>query len=133
MPPNPTSADLARIMARLEANRGGVVAKRDHSRDTEQEAKLQAAAEAWLNQEGIYFHHDRDRRGDKAGVPDLLICYRGEFVGVELKSKSGKPSAEQLGQMAMIRKSGGRCFVARSMEEFMANLERSMEERGVAS
>lgn len=117
-----SSAELAVLEARLAANRGDLPAERKRSRGEEQEAKLQAAVESWLGEEGIYYHHDRDRRGDKAGVPDLLICFNGRFVGVELKSKTGKPSAEQLGQMALIRKSGGYCFIARSLEEFIYGL-----------
>lgn len=117
-----SSADLAILQARLAANRGDPPAKSDRSRDAEQEVQLQGDVEDYLVAEGIYFHHDRDRRGDKAGVPDLLICYRGQFVGVELKSRRGKIEDEQAANMAMIRKSGGRTFIARSLEEFMEKL-----------
>lgn len=43
----------------------------------------------------------------KAGIPDLLICCNGHFLGVELKAKNGKPSELQLWNIAKIKEAGG--------------------------
>lgn len=43
----------------------------------------------------------------RAGVPDLLVCCNGHFVGVELKASNGKPSALQLWNLRKIEESGG--------------------------
>lgn len=43
----------------------------------------------------------------KAGVPDLLVCCNGKFLGVELKAPKGDPSKLQLYNLDLINKSGG--------------------------
>ena len=43
----------------------------------------------------------------KSGLPDLLVCCDGVFLGVELKAAKGKPSDLQLKQLHRIRDSGG--------------------------
>ncbi|MFL8968920.1 VRR-NUC domain-containing protein [Helcococcus kunzii] len=43
----------------------------------------------------------------KAGVPDLLVCCNGIFLGIELKAPNGKPSKLQLYNLDQIKKSGG--------------------------
>ena len=43
----------------------------------------------------------------KAGVPDLLICYKGRFLGVEVKADNGEPTMIQLENLRAIRKAGG--------------------------
>ena len=43
----------------------------------------------------------------RAGVPDLIVCCNGIFLGVELKAPNGKPSELQLWNIDEIRKSGG--------------------------
>ena len=43
----------------------------------------------------------------KDGVPDLLVCCNGFFLGIELKAENGKPSELQLWNLEQIRKAGG--------------------------
>ena len=43
----------------------------------------------------------------RAGVPDLLICAGGHFIGAELKAETGRPTELQLHELALIRKAGG--------------------------
>lgn len=43
----------------------------------------------------------------KAGVPDLLVCINGKFLGVEIKAKNGKPSELQLYHLQKIDNAGG--------------------------
>ena len=43
----------------------------------------------------------------KSGVPDLLVCFSGRFIGIELKASRGKPSDLQLYQLREIEKAGG--------------------------
>lgn len=47
----------------------------------------------------------------REGVPDLLVCCNGFFVGVELKNETGKPSALQLWNIDKIREAGGIAIV----------------------
>lgn len=43
----------------------------------------------------------------KAGIPDLLVCCNGKFLGVELKAPNGRPSDLQLYNLRKIRSAGG--------------------------
>lgn len=43
----------------------------------------------------------------KTGVPDILCCCNGYFVGIEVKAPTGKPSALQKWNIKKINESGG--------------------------
>ena len=43
----------------------------------------------------------------KSGVPDLLICCNGFFLGVEVKAEKGRPSPLQIRELKRIRAAGG--------------------------
>ena len=47
----------------------------------------------------------------KSGIPDILACVNGYFVGVEVKAQNGKPSALQLYNVRKIREAGGFALV----------------------
>jgi hypothetical protein len=44
------------------------------------------------------------------GDPDFVLCVRGRFVALELKSVRGKASALQKYKLESVRKSGGLAF-----------------------
>ena len=43
----------------------------------------------------------------KAGIPDILCCCHGWFMGIEIKAPRGKPSALQLHNLKKIDEAGG--------------------------
>jgi Holliday junction resolvase len=47
----------------------------------------------------------------KSGIPDILACINGYFVGIEVKAQNGKPSELQLYHCEKIRRSGGFAFI----------------------
>lgn len=47
----------------------------------------------------------------KKGVPDLICCVNGVFVGLEIKQENGKPSDEQIQNLNKINYSGGLGFL----------------------
>lgn len=47
----------------------------------------------------------------KSGVPDVLACVNGYFVGIETKADQGRPSELQLHTIQKIRDAGGFAFV----------------------
>lgn len=50
-------------------------------------------------------------RMTKSGIPDILACVGGYFVGIEVKAQNGRPSELQLYNCKKIRKSGGFAFI----------------------
>ena len=49
----------------------------------------------------------------KVGVPDILMCLRGRFVGIEAKTDTGKQSELQKYNAQEIIKSGGEYILLR--------------------
>lgn len=49
----------------------------------------------------------------KVGVPDILMCLRGRFVGIEVKTDTGKQSELQKYNAQEIIKSGGEYILLR--------------------
>ena len=46
-----------------------------------------------------------------SGVPDVLCCYEGRFIGIECKANGGKPTALQIQNLNMIKNAGGITFL----------------------
>ena len=51
------------------------------------------------------------------GQPDISAIYQGKFIGIEVKSKTGKASRNQLAFLQRIRENGGIAIIARSVED----------------
>lgn len=47
----------------------------------------------------------------KRGIPDILACVNGHFVGIEVKAQRGRPSDLQILNVRRIREAGGIAFV----------------------
>lgn len=47
----------------------------------------------------------------RSGIPDLLCCVHGKFVGIEVKATKGKPSELQLWNIKKIKEAGGIAMV----------------------
>lgn len=62
-----------------------------------------------------------------AGVADLLVCHRGQFVALEIKSDVGCATKLQLHRMDEIKNAGGTASVVRSVEDVSAILFDSYE------
>jgi Holliday junction resolvase len=46
-----------------------------------------------------------------SGIPDILCCYKGHFVGIECKANGGKPTALQLHNLNSIEIAGGLALI----------------------
>lgn len=65
----------------------------------------------FLKEQGCWYLKTWSNGVQRSGVPDLLICCNGYFLGVELKAERGKPSKLQLWNIDEIRKAGGIAIV----------------------
>lgn len=62
----------------------------------------------------------KNEQGANSGVPDITICHKGLFVGIELKrSPKHKPTLQQQARLYEITRSGGISGVAYDVESFM--------------
>src|SRR3990167_10690517 len=68
---------------------------------------------------GIYDQQKRAyRTAAKKGVADILICFKGQLIAVEVKIGKDHLSLEQQGFLENIRAAGGEYFVASNFSEF---------------
>mgnify|MGYP001401709920 CR=1 FL=1 len=54
---------------------------------------------------------------NRNGVPDILFCYKGDFIAFECKSEHGEITMLQEYNIRSIEKAGGKAYCVRSMEE----------------
>jgi hypothetical protein len=82
------------------------------------EAKLQGKVIRYLKAfppEDVWFFKAADKH--TAGVPDLVLCVRGRFVGIELKVDGNTTSDLQELTLEKIDKAGGQVYVAYSIKD----------------
>lgn len=65
-----------------------------------------------------YFKHHADATMAR-GIPDIIVCYRSYFVGIEVKQAKGIQSDQQKAQQRAIEHAGGRYILAYSLEDFL--------------
>lgn len=64
----------------------------------------------------------------KIGVPDLLACINGKFIGLEVKKENGKPTEIQLWNIEQIKKSGGIAMIVKPSD--YENVEKLIKKLG---
>lgn len=63
-----------------------------------------------LGHEVWYFKHWA-RAYSKSGIPDIIACIAGHFVGIELKKEDGTPSPLQIRNIELIQASKGYGYI----------------------
>lgn len=82
-----------------------------------------------LRNEGAYHVKFFANSYTKTGVPDILACINGYFVGIEVKAENGHPSDLQIYNVEHIRRAGGFAFIVypsgyNQLIEFVQDLKR---------
>jgi len=91
------------------------------------EKQLQDECVRYLTERGIYHVVNHGGSWERRGRPDIYLCYRGRFVGVELKKGPGDtPTPLQQKHLREIRESGGIGVWLTSLEE-LKNLLSSID------
>lgn len=81
------------------------------------EKTIENAIKKYLASKGAYFVKHHATKFSKVGVPDILCCWRGKFVGIEVKSPIGKLTDLQVYNLEHIKSSGGISIIARSLND----------------
>jgi len=94
-----TQEQLKEYMVDYMANRrypGDTLAKEHAQPDLGPESKLQAKIQKWAKDKGFPVFHDRSRKKNVPGWPDITLCLpKGVVLYLELKSARGVLQAEQ--------------------------------------
>ena len=56
------------------------------------------------------------------GIPDIIGCFKGRMIGIEVKSQKGTVSEYQKAFIDRINQAGGLAFVARSLDDVIEGL-----------
>jgi len=91
------------------------------------EAEIQLQIEQAFDRMGVlYIRHNparfssfgrRKLKDDERGVPDLVLCVGGRFIGMEVKTPEGRVSEDQKRFEQRTEAAGGRYVVVTSVEE----------------
>lgn len=78
----------------------------------------------YLISQGCYVTKYNASGISKVGVPDLIVCVKGNFLGIEVKKEKGTISHIQQWNINKIRQSGGHsiCIKPSDFDEFKSNL-----------
>ena len=72
------------------------------------EKSFENRVKKFLKDEGCYFiKYWGGGEFTKAGVPDILCCCNGHFIGIEVKAPKGSPSELQIHNLKKIDEAGG--------------------------
>ncbi len=75
------------------------------------EAKVKDKVVSILKAMGCYYFYPVTGGYGGSGVPDIIICYNGKFIGIECKAGKGKTTALQDKNLRDIMKAGGTAVV----------------------
>lgn len=75
------------------------------------ESKVKAQVKKILDEFGAYYFFPVTGGFGKSGVPDIIACYKGYFIGIECKAGKGVPTALQLRELARIKENEGAALV----------------------
>jgi Holliday junction resolvase len=71
------------------------------------EGRVKDAVVKILKDRGAYYFFPVTGGFGRSGVPDVVACYEGRFIGIECKAGTNKPTALQLAELAKIDKAKG--------------------------
>ena len=81
------------------------------------EKNIENKIKNYLKSKGAYYVKYHGNQYSQVGVPDILACYKGYFIGIEVKNEIGKTSPLQDVNLKMINEAGGYGIVARSVKD----------------
>lgn len=75
------------------------------------EKLFETKVKKYLDSKGCWYVKFFANKFTRVGVPDILACVNGCFLGIEVKAANGHPSELQLWNRDKIREAGGYCIV----------------------
>jgi len=93
------------------------------------EGRVKRKAIAELQKLGMYIFFPATGGFGRSGIPDIVCCYKGKFIGIECKAHGNKPTALQQSNLEEIVNNGGIAIVIDETSVF--NLKQIIEEIGL--
>lgn len=89
------------------------------------EGKVKKKVTAILKELRAYYFYPVTGGFGRSGVPDIICCLGGKFIGIECKAGGNVPTALQEKNLKEIREAGGFAFVVN--EDNIDSLERVLK------
>lgn len=70
-----------------------------------------------LKARGAWYVKYHGHRAGRAGVPDILACFRGRFIAIEVKQPTGRTTKLQDMELAALERAGAVTVIATSKEQ----------------
>ena len=70
-----------------------------------------------------FFWKEHGGQYGTAGIPDIIVCYKGRFLALEAKVGRNKPTCLQAATIQQIRRAGGIAEVVRSVADVQKVME----------
>jgi len=90
------------------------------------EAKVKKKIVAVLKEHGAYYFYPVTGGFGRSGVPDIIVCHGGRFIGIECKAGKNKPTPLQEKNLQDIEVAGGIAMVVN--EDNIADVKKCLEE-----
>ena len=91
---------------------------------SQNETKIQRQVQDYLKSLGAYCFKVHGSIYMRAGIPDIICCLNGLFIGIETKDGDNTPSELQKAHGRQIKKAKGIFMVAYSVDDVKKELER---------
>jgi len=75
------------------------------------EAKVKKKVTSILKELGAYYFYPVTGGYGRSGVPDIVCCLAGNFIGIECKANGNKATALQHKNLEEIQEAGGYAFI----------------------
>ena len=75
------------------------------------EAKVKKKVVRILKEAGAYYFYPVTGGFGRSGVPDVVACYKGRFIGMKINAGKNKPTPLQQKNLDDITKEGGLAYV----------------------
>lgn len=92
------------------------------------EAKVKKRVTAILKEYGAYYFTPVTGGYGSSGVPDIVACLGGRFIGIECKAKKNVPTALQEKNLDDISKAGGIAMVVREDTELLLTVLQELKQ-----
>ena len=76
----------------------------------------------------VFFWKEHGGPYGSSGIPDIICCYKGRFLGLEVKLPNGKLTELQKRAIEKINRAGGVACRVESVEEVRVVIDRIEEE-----
>ena len=87
------------------------------------EAEIKKKIKDYLKEKGAFWSAVKGGAHTKPGDPDLIVCYKGKFIGIEAKTPTGVQSPMQKLREQQIKDAGGIYILARSVDDVKEGLK----------